>query len=252
VAEEKDPTEERAADVRVHVTTGHRTVGDALYAVAETAKRAAPEAIPIVRQAWRVLLGLTAVVVALGVVLVGGILLYEHSERQEREATEAREAAEKAASERAEEARAVQQRRAVLDLLEPGLVPMLCPVPGEVIGRQLVMAQPADARERMQPCLPMFGQDCSKANSHGCTPATATESAAWDRVFSSAPAATRLSAARRAVVGADPDPRVTFLDPGTGQLYTASRAELEIALRQNPSFVPATPLQIAAWDGAVK
>lgn len=248
MADDNDPPNGKdAADIRVHLTTGHRTVGDALFALADTAKRAAPVAAPVVRRVWRVLLGLIAVVVTLAVVLIGGLLLYEHRERQEREAREEQEAAEQAATERAAEARAVKQRRAVLDLLEPGLVPMLCPVAGEVIGRQIVMTRPQQVRSQMESCSPLFGQDCSKAYSHDCTPATEIETAAWDRATSSVPPEKKQAVGRRAVVGADANPRIAVLDTETGGLYDIGRAELASALRANPSYTPATPAQVAAW-----
>lgn len=234
------------ADVRVHLTTGHKTLGDALFAAADATKRAAPAAALIARHAVQVGLGLVVVLVVLCAILMGGVLLYDHHESQERAAKEAQEAAEKAQAATRAEAVSAIKRRAVLDLLDPGTVPMLCLIPGEAIGRQLVALQQGAAPDALGPCFG-FGVPCLPFR-HDCTPATRLETEAWDRAFQSAPAAQKLAAARRAVVGSDQSPRVTFVDVETGQLYTVDRSELGAALRSNPNFLPATPKQVAAWE----
>lgn len=250
--EEKTPAE----PVRVHVTTGHRTVGDALFAAADAAKRAPAAAAPLVRTAAQILAVGLAIIGAMSAVVAAVVYVQDRAADERREMVEAQQAAAAAQA----EVREAKQRRAVLDLLEPapgrayiegGLVLMLCPVKGEIIGRQIVMLPPKDVRASMSPCRPgfPFGQDCSKG-SYDCTPATEVETAAWDRAFKAAPEAQRQAVARRAVVGADPNPRVPVLDTETGALYDIGRAELASVLSAHPSYIPATPAQVAAWRGA--
>jgi hypothetical protein len=177
--------------------------------------------------------GLVIVLITLFVLLTGGVLLYDYYESRERNAKEAQEAAAEA---RVEAARVIK-RRAVLDLLDPGLVPMLCPIPGEAIGRQLVEMRQNVVRDAV-------------GGAPGCTPATRIEADAWAQAFRSAPAEHQLAAARRAVVGVDPSPKIPFVDAETGQLYDVARSDVAATVRNRPGFLPATPKQTAAWDSA--